>query len=115
MRFSASTVLNAAAWAVLLGLIAVAFVLVEIWGPFGLILLGLPTVFICTASHLYQDVPTVSVEVFKARMARGGSPEQRAAMFDERQALLSPLRFYRWCGVVLIIAGLAGFIWQQSQ
>jgi hypothetical protein len=35
MRFSASTVLNAAAWAVLLGLIAIAFVLVEIWGRSG--------------------------------------------------------------------------------
>jgi hypothetical protein len=34
MRFSAVRIANAVAWAVLIGLIAVAFVLVEVWGPF---------------------------------------------------------------------------------
>ena len=113
MHLSASTVANAAAWAVLAVLIAVAFVTVNLLGPAGLVILGLFVLFICTAMNLYEDAPTWGTEVFKARIASQGSPEQRAAMFDEKRASLSPIRFYRWCGVGLAVAGAAGFIWQQ--
>jgi hypothetical protein len=113
MRFSASTVANAAAWAVLAVLIAVAFVTVNLLGPAGLVILGLSVLFVCTAVSLYEDAPTWGTEVFKARIAGRGLPEQRAAMLDEKRASLSPIRFYRWCGVVLVVAGAAGFIWQQ--
>jgi hypothetical protein len=113
MRFSAGTVANAAAWAVLAVLIAVAFVTVNLLGPAGLVILGLFVLFICTAVNLYVDAPTWGTEVFKARIASPGSPEQRAAVFDEKRVSLSPIRFYRWCGVVLVIAGATGFIWQQ--
>ena len=34
-------------------------------------------------------------------------------MFDEKRVSLFPIRFYRWCGVVQVVAGAAGFIWQQ--
>jgi hypothetical protein len=112
MRFAPGTVANAAAWAVLLGLICIAFVLVIIWGPFVLILLGLLTLFVCTSVDLQQDAPTWGTEVFRARTQAPGSPEQRAAAREEKAQALAPLRFCRWCGVTLIVAGLAGFVWQ---
>jgi uncharacterized membrane protein YdcZ (DUF606 family) len=113
MRLSAGIAANFFAWIVLIGLIAVAFVMVEILGPFGLVLLGLLTLFICTQYDLNDDVPAWGTEVFRARMARRGSPEQRAALREEKRENMSPLRFYRWCGVVLLVAGVAGFVWQQ--
>jgi hypothetical protein len=113
MRPSASAAANVVAWAILIGLIGIAFVMVVVLGPFGLILLGLLTLFICTSVQLREDIPVRSVEVFRARMEPPISPEQRAAMAEERRHLLVPLRFYRWCGVVLLVAGIAGFVWQQ--
>src|SRR4051812_34159954 len=83
MRFSAITITNAAAWAILIGLVAVAFVMVVIWGPLGLIVLGLFTLLVCTSFNLHEHAPTWGVEVFKVRMDSHGSPEQRAAMLDE--------------------------------
>jgi hypothetical protein len=114
MRPSASAAANAAAWSILIGLIAVAFVMVVVLGPFGLILLGLLTLFICTSVQLSEDIPVRSIELFKAQTENRISPEQRAAMAEERGRLLTPLRFYRWCGVVLLVAGIAGFAWQLS-
>jgi hypothetical protein len=113
MRFSTSTAANAIAWAVLVGLIGIAFVMVVVLGAFGLILLGLFTLFVCTSINLHEGTPTWGTEVFKARMTDGSSPEQRAAMLEEKDSFLSPLRFYRWCGVVLFVAGIAGVAWQQ--
>jgi hypothetical protein len=113
MRFSAATAVNVFAWAILIGLIAIAIVMVEILGPFGLVVQGLITLFICTAYQLNDNVPSWGTEVFRSRMRDGGSPEQRAAMREETRLSLSPLRFYRWCGVVLLVSGIAGFAFQQ--
>jgi hypothetical protein len=104
---------NAAVWAILIGLIAVAFVMVVILGPFGLILLGLFTLFVCTSVSLREDDPTWGPEVFKARIEGHRSPEHRAAQAAEREQTLTPLKFYRWCGVALLVFGIAGFAWQQ--
>lgn len=109
MRFSASAIANAVAWGIIIALAGLAVVLVAILGPFGLLLLGLFTLLLCTLFTLNEDVPTWGTEVFRARMDHPASPEQRAAMAEERRAYLSPLRFYRWCGIVLIAAGAAGF------
>jgi hypothetical protein len=113
MRPSASAAANATAWVILIGLIGVAFVMVVVLGPFGLILLGLLTLFVCTSVQLRDETPTWGIEVFKARMASRFTPEQRAAMAEEKARSLAPLRFYRWCGVLLVVAGIAGFAWQQ--
>jgi hypothetical protein len=113
MRLPVATMANFAAWAVLIGLLVVAFVMVVILGPFGLILLGLLTLFVCTSVSLREDNPTWGPEVFKSRMGGHGSPEHRAAQAAERERALAPLRFYRWCGVSLFVAGIAGFTWQQ--
>ena len=113
MSLPVAALVNAAAWAVLIGLIGASFVVVVILGPFGLILLGLVTLFICTSMDLREDTPTWGVQVFKARLERHGSAEQRAAGAAERRQALQPLRFHRWCGLVLLVAGLAGFAWQQ--
>jgi hypothetical protein len=113
MRFAASQIVNAVAWAVLIGLILVAFVMVQVLGPFGLVILGLTTLLVCTSLNLHDDTPTWGIAVFQARIAPRGSPEQRAAMLDEKRNRLQPLHFYRWCGVVLIAAGIAGLIWQR--
>ena len=79
----------------------------------GLLLLGSATWLVCVAAELDQDAPTWGAEVFKARMNERRSPEQQAAMLEERQAFVSPLRFYRRCGMFLAAIGGAGFIWQQ--
>jgi hypothetical protein len=113
MRFSGSTAANAAAWAVIIGLIGLACAMVVIIGPFGLILLGLFTLFVCTSINLREDAPTWGTDVFRARMTDYHSPEQRAAMLEEKRAFLSPLRFYGRCGIALVVAGILGFAWQQ--
>ncbi len=113
MRFSASAVANVLAWGVIFCLIAIAAVVADVLGFFGLMILGILTWLICTLANLNQDAPTWGVEVFKARMSGHGSPEQRAAVLSERQDFISPLRFYRWCGIVLALTGAAGFAWQQ--
>ncbi len=82
-------------------------------GFMGLFLLGGLTVLICNLAELDQDAPTWGTEVFKARMTQRRSPEQRAAMHAERQALISPMLFYRRCGLVLTAVGATGFAWQQ--
>jgi hypothetical protein len=48
-------------------------------------------------------------------MQAPGSLEQQAAAREEKAQALAPLRFYRWCGIALIVAGLAGFGWQLMQ
>jgi len=113
MRFTGRTVANAFAWAVIIGLIAVLFTLVLVIGPFGLILLGLCTMFVCTSFELRDDVPTWGTDVFKARMIDDGSPEQRAARREEKRNRLASVRFYNWCGIVLTIAGVSGFAWER--
>ena len=105
MRTPASTIANATAWGVLICLIAAAFVVVVILGPFGLIVLGLLTLFVCTSVNLREDAPTWGTEVFRSRMAKHSSPEQRAAVEEARRLSLAPLRFYRWCGIILLVAG----------
>jgi hypothetical protein len=113
MRLSGHIVANAVAWAVIIGLIALAFVMVTVLGPFGLILLGLFTMFVCTSFRLSDDVPTWGVEVFRPRMSNDDSSERRAARFAEKRSELSSVRFYNGCGAVLIVAGILGFLWQQ--
>lgn len=114
MRFSSSAAANAAAWGVVAALIGGAVVITDVLGFFGLALLGGMTWLVCLRAEMDQDTPTWGVAVFKARMGSQGSPpEQRAATLDERQTFVSPLRFYRWCGIVLVGVGAAGFIWQQ--
>jgi hypothetical protein len=115
MRVSPGNVLNVAAWAVLLGLIAAASAAVIVLGPLGLVILGLATLLICTRLELNDEVPTWSVAVLTTRLGGTDSPEQRAASLAERRERLSPLRFGRLCGLVLLVAGAAGFIWQLAR
>ena len=113
MKLSAHTVANAFAWAVIVVLLGVAFVMVLLIGPFGLILLGLFTMFICTSFGLRDDVPTWGVEVFKARMNDDRSPDRRAARQAEKREDLSAARFFNRCGIVLTVAGISGVVWEQ--
>jgi hypothetical protein len=114
MRMSPGGLANGAAWAVLLGLAAMAIVLVVILGPFGLVLLGLLTVFVCSQFTLDEHAPTWGRHVFGAAMDDAVPPEQRAAQAAARQVALSPVHYYRWCGVVLLLAGVAGVAWQYG-
>ncbi len=112
IRFSAGSAANLAAWAVFGVLICAAVVAVAVLGFVGLLILGGATWLICTMAELNHDAPTWGTDVFKARMGGAGSPEQRAAMHDERRAFLSPVRFYRNCGIFLALVGAAGVGWQ---
>ena len=113
MRLSAGAVANAVAWGAIVLLIGAAVLMVNRLGFMGLLLLGSATWLVCTRAELDQDTPTWSTEVFKARMDGRRSPEQHAAMLEERRAFTSPLRFYRRCGMVLAAVGAAGFIWEH--
>ena len=113
MRGWLGEIVNAIAWVALCGLIAVAILIADRLGFFGLVILGLFTWLICTHLELDDETPTASVAVFRSRLQPPPSPEQRAAARDDRWVRLSPLRFYRWCGVALTGIGAAGFAWQH--
>ena len=113
MRMSAGGIANLGAWAVLAGLAASAVVLVVILGPFGLVVLGLLTLFVCSRFSLDEHAPTWGTPTFKAQLTPAESVEEQAGAAAERQAALSPVRYYFGCGVVLLVAGLGGLAWQH--
>ncbi len=112
MRFSLGTAANGLAWLVIVGLIGLALLAADRLGFLGLLLLGLMTWLVCTLVALDEAAPTWGAEVFRSRMSGSGSPEQRAAACAEHDAALSPVRFYRWCGIALVAVGAAGLAWQ---
>jgi hypothetical protein len=113
MRLASNTAANSFAWVAIICLVVFAGLTVILLGSFGLIVLGLATLFVCTRFSLDEDAPTWSTAAFQARMLASRSPEQRAAEEAARVEAMAPLRFYRWCGVVLLVAGIAGFVWQR--
>lgn len=113
MRFSAGIIANAAACGVIVLLIGAAVLMTNRLGFMGLLLLGSATWLVCIMAELDQDAPTWGTEVFKARLGARRSPEQHAAMLEERRTFVSPLCFYRRCGMILAAVGGAGFVWQQ--
>jgi hypothetical protein len=113
MRSTAGEIANALAWAVLLVLVGVAILIADWLGFAGLFILGMLTWVICVQVELGDDTQTTSIAVFRARMTPERSPERRAAAQAERQVRLSPLHFYRWCGIGLTVVGAAGFAWQR--
>jgi hypothetical protein len=78
----------------------------------GLLVLGLLTAFICGHAELQDDLPAAGTALFRARMERPRSPEERHARAEEGRAFVSSLRFYKWCGIRLAAIGLAGFAFQ---
>ena len=114
MRFSASNVANAVAWAVIFGLIGVAIVVADVLGFMGLLILGAMTCLVCMRAEMDQDVPTWGAEVFRAQMEGGGSPEQRAAVLEQQHAFTSPLRLCRRAGRVHLAAVVALMRLQQA-
>jgi hypothetical protein len=88
---------------ILIGMSSIAFAFL---GAFGVILFGLFVIFICTSGELREHSPTSAV---------GRSPEQQAAIAEERVRSVAPLKFYRWCGIVLLVIGVARFVWEQGQ
>ena len=113
MRFSAGSIANVVAWIVIFGLIGAAIVVADALGFMGLLILGAMTWLVCVLAEMDQDAPTWGAEVFRVRMKGGGSPEQRAAMLEERHTFTSLLRLYRRSGMFLTIVGLLGFMWQR--
>jgi hypothetical protein len=113
MRGRAGEIANAVAWAVVLLLACLAVVVADVLGFVGVFILGLMTWVICTHVELDDETPTASIAVFRARLSPERSPEHRAAAQADRQHRLSPLRFYRWCGVALTAIGAVGFAWQR--
>jgi hypothetical protein len=113
MRLTPNTAANSFAWIAIIFLVVFAGLTVMLLGPFGLIVLGLATLFVCTRFSLDEDAPTWSTAAFQARMLASRSPEEQAAQEAAEVEAMAPLRFYRWCGVVLLVAGIAGFGWQR--
>jgi hypothetical protein len=113
MRTTAGEIANAIAWALVLVLAGVAIVVADVLGFVGVFILGLFTWMICTHMELDDATPTFGTSVFRASMSPERSSERRAAALAERQSRLSPLRFYRWCGIALTSIGAGGFVWQR--
>lgn len=113
MSFSASSAANTAAWVVIILLIVAAIGVAYRLGFMGLVLLGGMTCLVCVLAELDRNTPTWGTDVFKAQMARQRSPDQKAAMSEEDRTYVSALRFYRWCGLFLIVVGALGFVTQQ--
>jgi hypothetical protein len=103
---------NALAWAAIAALIAVALAIANRLGSVGLLILGLLTAFACGHAELQNDMPAAGTAIFKARMDRPRSPEEREARADEGRSFISSLRFFKWCGVALATIGVAGFVLQ---
>jgi hypothetical protein len=74
-------------------------------GAFGVILFALFIIFICTSGELRDHTQTSAIE----------SPKQRAAIAEEWARSIAPLRIYRWFGIVLLIVGMAGFVWELQE
>jgi hypothetical protein len=111
MGLPTTVLANAVAAVILIGLAALT---VGMFGPFGLIILGLFTWLACTRLSLGDKGSASSQAIFAAQMGgRPATPEEKAAAAADRDATSVQLRFFRCCGVVLIIAGAAGFAWQQ--
>lgn len=113
IRSTAGDIANALAWAAVLGLAGIAIRIADWLGFAGLFSLGMLTWVIRTEVELDDDTPTSGIAIFRARMAQERSPERRAAALAERQVRLSPLRFYRRCGIALTAIGAAGVAWQR--
>ena len=86
-------------------IIAMAGIAFAFLGAFGVILLALFIIFICTSAELHEQTPTSATESRR-------SPGQRAGIAEERARSVAPLKFYRWCGIVLLVIGIAGFVWE---
>lgn len=91
------------ALAILFGMASIAFAFI---GAFGVILFGLFVIFICTSGELREHTPSSVI---------GGSPEQRAAIADERVRSVAPLKFYRGWGIAILLIGIAGFVWEHGR
>jgi len=113
MRTQAGDIANAIAWAVVLVLACVAIPVADLLGFVGVFILGLLAWVICTHAELDDDTPIASTAAFRARLSPERSPEHRAAALAGRRLRLSPLRFYRWCGIALTVIGAAGFAWKR--
>lgn len=103
---------NALAWVVISALIAVAILVANRLGFVGLLILGLLTAFVCGHAELQDDVPTAGTAIFKARMERLRSPEEKYANAEEKRGFRSSLRFFKWCGLGLAAIGLIGAVLQ---
>ncbi|MBI0536631.1 hypothetical protein D9599_13695 [Roseomonas sp. KE2513] len=112
MRRSASTIVDGIAWVGIFALIAASLGVVLVLGFPGVLILGLLTALTCARAELSERTPTWGQAVFEARAARGRSPEERAAADEAVARATSPLRYYRACGLALIVAGLLGTAWQ---
>ena len=115
-RSTAATMATALAWAGLIILLAIAFALVDRFGFAGLLILGLATSLVGVGAELHEETPSGHLEALRGqRSARERETvEEQASRRHAHQAFLTPLRFYRWCGVALTGLGLAGTLWQLS-
>ena len=113
MRPAPRHALNLLASVLLLLLFAVAVIVTDRLGFFGLVLLGLLVWFVCLRAAQNDATPTWGVRTFQAQLNPASSPEERAARRAEQAAFVMPLRFYGRCGMALTAIGLAGIAAQH--
>jgi hypothetical protein len=111
-RFWANVVDNRSIrWAIALGVIGTLLLMVKGFGFFSLILVGLVLADACLNSELTRDDPLVRRRAERwyglARLAG----RQQAGQAAGRRADTRYLRAGRWCGLGVVVLGVAGFVW----
>lgn len=112
MPLTRSWLAQGLAWAGITALIAMGLLIVWLLGFPGLLLLGLGVTLICVRAELSEEAPSWSRAAFAARQSDERLPEARAAAAAARARRGASFRYYRRCGAALIVAGLAGTLWQ---
>ena len=115
MRLSAGDIANVAAWVVIAALAALAFVMADVLGFLGLLVIGAATWLVCSRAaqdespHWRGPFTIEGAPPDRAARQRLPSPEQQAATQADWAARLDPIRFFGRCGMVLTAVGAAGF------
>jgi len=112
MRFQASTTDGCSVtWAIVFGLIGIFLLLEMGFGFFSLILVGLMLADACLNSELTLDDPLARRRadlLYGLERLAGQQQRGRAAV---RRADTRCLRVGRWCGLGVVVLGVAGFLW----
>jgi hypothetical protein len=112
MRFRVSTTDGCSVtWAIAFGVIGTSLLLVKGFGFFSLILVGLVLADACLNSELTLDEPLArrrAERLYGLERLADQHPVGRAAV---RRAATRCLRAGRWCGLGVVVLGVAGFVW----
>ncbi len=112
MRFwSNHTENRSVRWAIAFGVIGTFLLLTKGFGFFSLILVGLVLADACLNSELTRDDPLVLRRAERLYGLERLAGEHQAGRAAARRAHTRYLHVGRWCGLGVVVVGVAGFLW----